>query len=122
MTNELVTFGADGSVSSTFQGRPCYRYVRRTDKLPTLADLPDDGDKAVCKVKLFNPAGIGTWWIASYDPDTRVAFGVAELDEREVGSFSLDEIGNLRPGPFGLPVERDLYYEPQTINELVGVS
>jgi hypothetical protein len=28
-------------VTSTFQGRPAYRYIRRSDRLPTYAQLAD---------------------------------------------------------------------------------
>jgi hypothetical protein len=64
-------------------------------------------------VRLFNPTGIGTWWIAAYDPDTHIAWGVAELHERETGPFSMDELTEFR-GRFGLSIERDLHYRPAT--------
>ena len=102
-------------VRSTFQNRPAYRYIRRTDKLPTYAELEDKGfDETIAKVRLFNPTGAGTWWVAAYDPDSMIAWGVAELFEREVGSFSMQELVELRGG-FGLPVERDLHYRPKTL-------
>lgn len=105
---------------STFQRRPAYRYLRSADKLPTYAELVDvPFEQIACKVKLFNPTGIGTWWIAAYDPETRVAWGVADLYEREVGSIGMAELVAHR-GVFGLPIERDLYYTPVTIAELIG--
>jgi hypothetical protein len=104
-----------GEVTSAFQRRPCYRYVRKSDKLPTYAELADTGfDDIVCTVKLFNPTGAGTWWLASFDSDTHIAWGVAEIVEREVGSFDMDELVAFR-GRMGLPIERDLHYRPQTI-------
>jgi hypothetical protein len=96
-------------VTSTFQKRPAYRYIRKTDKLPTIAEVIDQPlDKTIAKIRLFNPTGIGTWWIAAYDPDTGNAYGVAELWEREVGEFHMPELVALR-GKLGLPIERDLY-------------
>jgi hypothetical protein len=108
-------------VTSTFQKRPAYRYIRRADKLPQYEDLPQD-DAIVCRVKLFNPSGAGTWWIASYDPDTGVAFGVADLGEREAGDFSVLELAELRVCPFGLPIERDLYYSPGRLVDLLAAG
>lgn len=104
-------------VASTFQNRPAYRYLRATDKLPTYAELPEDDGSVLCKVRLFNPTGIGTWWVAAYDPDTHIAWGVAELHEREIGSFSMDELVDYRGG-FGLPIERDLHYAPATLRAI----
>lgn len=104
-------------VASPFQKKPAYRYLRKTDKLPT---SPPRGatDGVVLKVRLFNPTGIGTWWVASYDPATGVAFGVVSLHETEVGDFYMPELVEYR-GRFGLPVERDLYYTPVTVGEVI---
>ena len=60
-------------------------------------------------VKLFNPTGIGTWWLSELDPETNNAFGVAELHEREMGYVNLTELEEFR-GRFGLGIERDLYF------------
>ena len=107
-------------VTSTFQRRPAYRYIRRTDWLPTYAKLEDlSFEQIVCKVKLFNPTGIGTWWLAAYDPDSQTAWGVADLHEREVGSIWSPEILAFR-GRFGLPIERDLHYRPVTVAALLA--
>lgn len=109
-------------VTSTFQRSAAYRYIRRTDALPTYAELGYDTplSEIVCKVRLFNPTGIGTWWIAAFDPDTQIAWGVAELTDREVGSFSMDELTAFRDSRFGLPIERDLHYTPTTIEDLIA--
>ena len=60
--------------------------------------------------KLFNPTGVGTWWLWSLDEDD-VLFGVAEIHQREVGYFTLDELKEFK-GLFGLGIERDMYYKP----------
>lgn len=107
-------------VASTYQRRPAYRYLRATDRLPV--SVPDAAslDEITAKVRLFNPTGIGTWWIAAYDPETGVAWGVAELSgEREVGAIWMPELVEYR-GRFGLPIERDLHYTPGTIAEILG--
>ncbi len=109
-------------VSSSFQKRPAYRYIRRTDRLPTYAQIPDiPFSRIPVKVKLFNPTGIGTWYIAAYDPDTHIAWGLADLHEKEVGSFSMDELVAFR-GRFGLPIERDLYWHARSLADVQGRS
>lgn len=57
-------------------------------------------------VKLFNPTGIGTWWISELDPKTNNCFGVAHLYEKEAGYFNLNELKDFK-GQFGLGIERD---------------
>src|SRR3990170_1503823 len=99
--------------ASLFQKRPCYRYIRQADRLPVRnARIKDP----IAKVKLFNPTGAGTWYICEYDPDTRLAFGLAILQEREIGYFSMAELVAFR-GQFGLPVERDLHWAPRRLSE-----
>jgi len=95
---------------SPFQNRPAYRYIRHSDHLPRL----DDDSPAIARVKLFNPTGIGTWYIAAYDPATREAFGAVDLYEFELGYFSLAELTAFR-GRFGLPLERDLHWTPRPL-------
>ena len=102
-------------VTSSFQKRPAYRYIRKTDKLPARC-----ADDAVAKVKLFNPTGAGTWFLASYDPETGIAFGVADLGYGgEMGDIYLPELVEYR-GRFGLPIERDLHWTPKPLAEVVG--
>jgi hypothetical protein len=109
-------------VSSTYSSIPAYKYLRLTDRILTYAEL---GDKPLseikAKVRLFNPTGIGTWHIAAYDPDTQIAWGVAEVHEREVGSFSMAELVAYR-GQFGLPIERDLSWRPMSIAAVIGIT
>jgi regulator of protease activity HflC (stomatin/prohibitin superfamily) len=107
-------------VASSFQKRPCYRYLRASDRIPTRDELGDTPFAEIpVKVRLFDPSGAGTWWVCAYDPDTRVAWGAAEIFEREVGSFSMDEIVSYRDR-FGLPIERDLYFDGATLADVVA--
>ena len=101
-----------------FQRRPCYRYIRESDKMPPLAE-GDEGD-GIARVKLFNPAGAGTWYLSEYDPKTRRAFGVAVIQEREFGYVDMAELVAFRDSRFGLPIERDLYWEPRPLAECTG--
>ena len=63
-------------------------------------------------VKLFTPWGAATWLLSEIDPDAQdVAFGLCDLGmgSPELGSVSIAELLALK-GPFGLQVERDLYW------------
>ena len=102
-------------VTSPFRKTPAYRYIRASDKLP----VEPVGEDPVCRVKLFNPTGTGTWYLASYDPETQVAWGVCELFEKEYGTVYLPELVAYR-GRFGLPIERDIHYTPKKASELLA--
>lgn len=101
---------------STFQNKPAYRYLRASDRVPH-PDLL--GQDPVAFVKLFNPTGSGSWYIAGYDPETRTAYGAASLREFEVGYINLEELTAFR-GRFGLPIERDLHWRPRRLSECQG--
>lgn len=101
---------------STFQKRPAYKYIRESDKLPTIAASATD-ENPVAKVKLFDPTGSWTWYIAAYDPETRTAWGLVDGFEKEYGDISMEELVSFR-GRFGLPIERDLYWTPKPLKEL----
>ena len=70
-----------------------------------------DGSKQFrAVVKLFNPTGIGTWYLSELNPDTNIAFGLCCLHEKELGDVSLDEMKELKL-PFGLSIEKDRYFK-----------
>ncbi len=100
--------------ASTFQKRPCYRYIRKSDHMPALRS--DGESETLARVKLFDPTTGWTWYISEYDSETRRAFGKVHGQETELGYFDMAEIVALRGG-FGLPVERDLYWEPRPLCE-----
>ncbi len=81
--------------------------------------LEQDGTKTFkAEVKLFNPCGVGTWYLSELNPDTNVAFGLCELHEKELGYVSIDELKEIEL-PFFLKIERDLYYQPTHFSELM---
>lgn len=59
-------------------------------------------------VKLFFPAGRGTWLLTELGPNN-IAFGLADLGEPELGYIDLNELASVRV--HGLKVERDLYFK-----------
>ena len=70
--------------------------------------------KVICKI--FNPYGAGTWYVMNQDPDDPdYLWGIADIWEPEMGSFSKKELENLCINISGLEfnLERDLYWEPK---------
>lgn len=61
-------------------------------------------------VKFFNPLGEGIWLATELDEDGDTLFGLADLGEPELGSFSLAEMTAVRL-PLGLGIERDVLFE-----------
>ncbi|RUV66954.1 DUF2958 domain-containing protein [Mesorhizobium sp. M5C.F.Ca.IN.020.14.1.1] len=60
-------------------------------------------------VKFFNPLGEGVWLATELDPDGDIMFGLADIGDPEIGSFSLLEMTSARL-PFGMRIERDILF------------
>lgn len=118
--------------ASPFGDKPVYRYIRKSDRLPTLdearrIDLKD----LKATVKVFNPWHSWVYYIAAYDEATRTAYGAVDGFEFEVGPFEMSVItdnliapGRVFPvdGPHpirALPWERDLYWTPKSLEALL---
>jgi hypothetical protein len=97
--------------------------------LPPLYSQEDNPDPMVV-VKLFTPDAGWTWYAIEGSPvdeaeyyDTQkpkvdfLFFGLVSGLEVELGYFSLSELKRVR-GKFGLPIERDLYFEPTRLSEV----
>ena len=70
----------------------------------------------VIAAKFFDPCGAATWWITEYNPIEKIAFGyVTGLVEDEFGYISLEELESIKR-PFGLTIERDLYFEAKLLS------
>ena len=61
-------------------------------------------------VKLFNPTGMGTWYLTEMDPETNVAFGLAHITVKELGYINVAELKEFK-GRMGLGIERDRMFE-----------
>jgi len=86
------------------------------------ADFINSPDEVPIKVKFFATGSSWTWYAMDYDPEHRTFFGLVDGLEKELGSFSLDELASLvyEDGFMkGHPrVERDLHWKPRTYGEL----
>lgn len=60
-------------------------------------------------VKLFNPYGVGTWYLSELD-ENDIAYGYCNLGyETELGYVDLNELKSMTL-QFGGKIERDLYW------------
>ena len=76
-----------------------------------------DGTKEFKAVlKLFNPAGAGTWYLSELNPETNVAFGLCYITDKEYGYVDLNELEKFK-GALGLGIERDKFFTPKTLEE-----
>ena len=76
----------------------------------------EKGLDSLAQVKFFTPDSNWTWYASEFDGED-IFFGLVVGFEVELGYFSLSELQSVR-GPWGLPIERDLHFEPKTLKEL----
>ncbi len=89
--------------------------IRR--KLPPLYGQERLGGKAVAYLKLFTPDSSWSFFATEFDGHD-LFFGLVEGHVEELGYFSLSELKRVK-GPMGLPIERDLHWQPKTLDEIV---
>lgn len=85
-------------------------------RLPALYSGEEIGLKAKAVVKFFTPDSNWTWYASEFDGND-LFFGLVIGFEIELGYFSLSELSSAR-GPLGLPIERDLYFESKSLQDL----
>lgn len=85
-------------------------------KLPPLGSQDDKLGKAIAYVRFFTPDSDWSWHATEFDGED-IFFGLVDGYCREVGYFSLKELEKAR-GPLGLPIERDLHWQPKMLEEI----
>ena len=85
-------------------------------KLPKLGGQENKGLDAVAYVKFFTPWTSWTWYASEYSDG--MFFGLVDGFVKELGYFSLEELESIK-GPFGLRIERDFYFQPTKLKELM---
>ncbi|PIZ98521.1 MAG: hypothetical protein COX77_04240 [Candidatus Komeilibacteria bacterium CG_4_10_14_0_2_um_filter_37_10] len=88
------------------------------EKLPKLYSQEEKGLEAVAIVKFFTPDSNWTWYATEFDGED-LFFGLVEGFEKEIGYFRLSELQSVK-GALGLPIERDMFFKPKTLNELMN--
>lgn len=98
--------------------------ITSADLAGALPPMRAGADKAASEVKvpvkLFSPVGAATWWLTEYDPAEDLAFGYCDLGMgcAELGYVSITELREVTL-PFGLCIERDIHWDPETTLEAV---
>jgi hypothetical protein len=89
------------------------------ENLPPLYNNEEKGLEAIAPVKFFTPDSNWTWYASEFDGEDTF-FGLVSGFDVELGYFSLKELQETK-GPLGLQIERDLYFEPQTLGKLMEI-
>lgn len=89
---------------------------RKLPKLQSTENVPLE--EKVVVAKFFTPDSSWTWYACEFDGDD-LFFGLVDGFEKEWGYFSLRELQSAR-GPWGLPIERDRFFQPTKINAIGG--
>lgn len=84
-------------------------------QLPRLYATENDDDPLIL-CKFFTPWTSWTWYVTEFDQKDTF-FGLVDGHFVELGYFSLSELESVT-GPFGLKVERDLYFKPCRLSEV----
>jgi len=86
--------------------------------LPTLGSQSNcEFGNSIAYVKFFTPWSYWTWYAMEFDGED-IFYGYVRGVECEFGTFSLSELKSIN-GLFGLKVERDKYFKPTKISELI---
>ena len=88
-----------------------------TEKAQKQYDKGSDLDGQDIVAKFFDPMGSWTWYLMNLAEDGDYAWGIVDGFEVEMGSFSMKELQDIQL-PFGLGIERDMYFESIPASEL----
>jgi len=90
-------------------------------QLPPLRSQ-DDVPDPIAVAHFFDPTGAANWYVTEGAPegDDFIMFGLCDLGLGfpELGCVSMNELQSVR-GPLGLGIERDLYWTPRPLSEVV---
>ena len=79
-------------------------------------------EEKIVHAKLFTPDSSWTWFILEGEEQEDgdfLLFGWVVGLEKELGYFTLRELESVR-GPLGLPVERDIFFKPRPLKEVMA--
>jgi hypothetical protein len=90
-------------------------------RLPRLY-AQENNRNPIVHVKYFTPDSNWTWYATEgeAEADDFIFFGYVFGFEEEWGYFSLKELESVR-GSFRLPIERDLYFKPAPMDEVIAL-
>ena len=87
-------------------------------KLPALNSQDGKGLEQKAVVKFFTPWSNWRWYASEYDPEEKMFFGLVDGEVKELGCWRLSDLQEAT-GPFGLMIERDLYFDSISLRELM---
>lgn len=87
--------------------------IRQFPKIGATAGLPMGERKIIAK--FFHPLSSWTWYAFEYDGKDEF-FGLVDGHEKELGSFSLAELGSVKL--MGLGIERDRYFGTPMVKDV----
>lgn len=86
-------------------------------RMPALYTNDGKGLEAIAQAKFFTPYG-GWYWYATEFDGKDAFFGLVFGTHVEMGYFSLFELEITRDSK-NLPIERDLHFKPQSLEQIV---
>tara|TARA_Y100000389_G_scaffold175063_1_gene185537 strand:- start:951 stop:1265 length:315 start_codon:yes stop_codon:yes gene_type:complete len=86
------------------------------NKFPEIYETQRQEDPIV-QAKYFCPWNNWTWYATEFDKEEGIFFGLVAGAEIELGYFDLESF-EIVTGPFGMKVERDLYWTPTALSEV----
>ena len=95
-------------------------FTKEVDK-QLFAQYPKGSDleNQMVVAKIFNPYGRGVWYLLNSDPeDPDYIWAIVDLFEPDMGSVSRSELQTVKVPPFGLGLERDIYFTPKPAKEV----
>ena len=95
-------------------------FTKEVDK-QLFAQYPKGSDleNQMVVAKIFNPYGRGVWYLLNSDPeDPDYIWAIVDLFEPDMGSVSRSELQTVKVPPFGLGLERDIYFSPKPAKEV----
>lgn len=90
-------------------------------KLPKLYETEEvSAEDKVAVVKYFTPFSNWTWYGVEYDKAKGLFFGYVEGFEKEWGYFSLAEFKEINGNKPVKTIERDLYFQPTKMSDILN--
>jgi hypothetical protein len=86
------------------------------NKIPDIKEQESSEDPIVY-IKFFHPMNNWYWFATEYNPEEKIFFGLVCGFYNEFGYFSLEELESIKI--MGLSIERDKWFEPKLISEVI---
>ena len=69
--------------------------------------------------KFFTPMSNWTWYVMEWDAESGLCYGLVQGADQEFGNFYLDELAEASGFGGLMLVERDCYWDPETLGEIM---